>query len=100
MKALGPASHGLSMALIERIEAARARGVQVYSDQYPYNASGTGIGGALIPRWAQVGGRDALLKRIKGPERAKILEEVKSQHRPTRRRGDAGHQPLRAGSVD
>ncbi|MGH7463159.1 MAG: N-acyl-D-amino-acid deacylase family protein, partial [Longimicrobiales bacterium] len=57
MKALGPASHGLSLALLERIEAARARGVQVYSDQYPYNASGTGIGGALIPRWAQVGGR-------------------------------------------
>ena len=77
MKALGPASHGLSMALIERIEAARARGVQVYSDQYPYNASGTGIGGALIPRWAQVGGREALLKRLKGPERAKILEEVR-----------------------
>jgi N-acyl-D-amino-acid deacylase len=77
MKALGPASHGLSMALIERIEAARARGVQVYSDQYPYNASGTGIGGALIPRWAQVGGREALLKRLKGPERAKLLQEVK-----------------------
>jgi N-acyl-D-amino-acid deacylase len=77
MKALGPASHGLSMALIERIEAARGRGVQVYSDQYPYTASGTGIGGALIPRWAQVGGRDALLKRLKGPERAKLLQDVK-----------------------
>ena len=77
MKALGPASHGLSMALVERIEAARARGVQVYSDQYPYNASGTGIGGALIPRWAQVGGRDALLKRIRGTERAEMLEEVR-----------------------
>ena len=77
MKALGPASHGLSLALIERIEAARARGVQVYSDQYPYNASGTGIGGALIPRWAQVNGRDALLRRIRGDERKKIIEEVK-----------------------
>ena len=77
MKALGPASHGLSMALIERIEAARARGVQVYADQYPYSASGTGIGGALIPRWALVGGRDALLKRIRGPERSKLLEEVR-----------------------
>jgi N-acyl-D-amino-acid deacylase len=77
MKALGPASHGLSMALIERIEAARARGVQVYSDQYPYNASGTGIVGALMPRWAQVGGRDAMLRRIRGDERKKILEEVR-----------------------
>ena len=77
MKALGPASHGLSMALVERIEAARARGVQVYSDQYPYNASGTGIVGALMPRWAQVGGRDAMLRRIRGDERKRILEEVR-----------------------
>jgi N-acyl-D-amino-acid deacylase len=86
MKALGPASHGLSMALIERIEAARARGVQVYADQYPYNASGTGIGGALIPRWAQVGGRDAMLRRIRGDERAKIIAEVRAN---VERRGGA-----------
>lgn len=78
MKALGPASWGLSLALIERIEAARARGVQVFADQYPYNASGTGIGGALIPRWAQVGGRDALLKRIRGAERPKLVAEVRT----------------------
>jgi N-acyl-D-aspartate/D-glutamate deacylase len=86
VKALGPASHGLSMAVIERIEAARARGVQVYSDQYPYNASGTGIGGALIPRWAQVNGRDALLRRIRGDERKRILEDVREN---IKRRGGA-----------
>ena len=86
MKALGPASHGLSMALVERIEAARARGVQVYSDQYPYNASGTGIVGALMPRWAQVGGRDAMLRRMRGDERKKILEEVRENLVAARRR--------------
>ncbi len=86
MKALGPASHGLSLALIERIEAARARGVQVYADQYPYNASGTGISGALVPRWAQVGGRDALLRRIRGAERPKLVAEVKAN---IERRGGA-----------
>ena len=42
MKALGPASWGLSKTLVQRIEAARARGVQVFADQYPYEASGTG----------------------------------------------------------
>jgi N-acyl-D-amino-acid deacylase len=78
MKALGPANHGLSMALIERIEAARARGVQVYADQYPYNASGTGIGGALIPRWAQVGGREALMRRIRGQDRPKVVADVRA----------------------
>jgi N-acyl-D-aspartate/D-glutamate deacylase len=77
VKALGPASHGLSFAIVQRIEAARARGVSVYTDQYPYSASGTGITGALIPRWAQVAGRDALLRRIRGDEGKKILEEVR-----------------------
>jgi N-acyl-D-aspartate/D-glutamate deacylase len=77
VKALGPASHGLSMAIVERVGAARARGVQVYTDQYPYEASGTGITGALIPRWAQVAGRDALLRRIRGDERKRILDEVR-----------------------
>lgn len=77
VKALGPASHGLSFAIVQRIEAARARGIQVYTDQYPYGASGTGITGALIPRWAQVAGRDAMLRRIRGDEAKKILEEVR-----------------------
>src|SRR5262245_26656441 len=78
MKALGPASWGLSKTLIERIEAARRRGVQVFADQYPYEASGTGIVGALMPRSAQVGGRDAMMKRITGELRPEIREQVKT----------------------
>jgi N-acyl-D-amino-acid deacylase len=78
MKALGPASWGLSKTLIERIEAARSRGVQVFADQYPYEASGTGIVGALMPRSAQVGGRDAMMKRILGELRDEIRTDVKT----------------------
>ena len=78
MKALGPGSWGLSKTLIENIEAARKRGVQVFADQYPYEASGTGIVGALIPRSAQVGGRDAMMKRITGELRSEIRAEVKT----------------------
>ena len=78
MKALGPASWGLSKTLIANIEAARQRGVQVFADQYPYEASGTGIVGALIPRSAQVGGRDAMMKRITGELRNEIRAEVKT----------------------
>ena len=78
MKALGPASWGLSKTLIERIEAARKRGVQVFADQYPYEASGTGIVGALMPRSAQVGGREAMMKRITGELRGEIREQVKT----------------------
>ena len=97
VKALGLASHGLSMAIVARIEAARARGVQVYSDQYPYEASGTGITGALIPRWAQVGGRDALLRRIRGDESKKILDEVRQN---IARRGGAHTLVISRYSVD
>jgi N-acyl-D-amino-acid deacylase len=78
IKALGPASWGLSMALVERIAAARARGVQVYADQYPYDASSTGIEGALVPRWSQVGGRARLLERLDGPDRPRLLDEVRT----------------------
>jgi N-acyl-D-aspartate/D-glutamate deacylase len=77
MKTLGPGSWGLSKTLIANIEAARARGVQVFADQYPYEASGTGIVGALMPRSAQVGGRDAMMKRVTGELRAEIREQVK-----------------------
>jgi N-acyl-D-amino-acid deacylase len=78
MKALGPGSWGLSKTLVEHIDAARARGVQVFSDQYAYEASGTGIVGALMPRSAQVGGRDAMMKRIRGELREEIREAVKT----------------------
>src|SRR5437867_3333425 len=77
MKALGPASWGLSMALVEKIRQARDRGVEVYADQYPYNASGTGIVGALIPRWAEVGGTAELLKRIQGPEHDRLAADIR-----------------------
>lgn len=78
MKALGPGTWGASKTLIANIEAARTRGVQVLADQYPYEASGTGIVGALMPRSAQVGGRDAMMKRITGELRGEIREQVKT----------------------
>ena len=78
MKALGPSSWGLSKTLVQHIEAARGRGVKVFADQYPYEASGTGIVGALMPRWAQVGGRDVMLRRLTGELRGKVRDEVKA----------------------
>lgn len=54
-KALGPPVWGLSREATAAIDAARARGVEVFADQYPYEASGTSITGALVPRWALAG---------------------------------------------
>ena len=54
-KALGPTVWGLSREATATIDRARARGVEVFADQYPYEASGTSITGALVPRWALAG---------------------------------------------
>ncbi len=67
IKALGPRVWGYAQALVERIERARAEGVEVWADQYPYEASATGLSGALVPRWALVGGDDSLRSRIADP---------------------------------
>lgn len=78
MKALGRASWGLSMALTTQIDLARDRGLQVFADQYPYEGTGTSIVGALVPRWAEVGGRDALVTRLSGPDRARLAADVRT----------------------
>jgi N-acyl-D-amino-acid deacylase len=97
MKALGPATWGLSMALVERITQARERGVEVYADQYPYDASGTGIVGALIPRWAEVGGRPELLKRIQGTDHERLAADIR---RNLVRRGGADRLVISVYRVD
>jgi acyl-homoserine-lactone acylase len=78
IKALGPAVWGASEALVARIEAARAEGLRIYADQYPYEASATSLAGALVPRWALTddeGG--SLARRLADPaDRARLAEGV------------------------
>ena len=49
MKALGPDSWGQSTVCLTKIDEARARGVSVFADQYPYRASLTSLSAALLP---------------------------------------------------
>ena len=67
IKALGVDVHGQAPAIIARIEAARRAGQRVTADQYPWSASGTSLVASLVPRWAQDGGRAALLRRFDDP---------------------------------
>ena len=82
MKALGPDSWGKAVAACLRIERARARGVPVWADQYPYAASGTSITGALVPRWALAGetmpGQPSPLERrlASSRDRARLREDM------------------------
>ncbi len=68
VKALGPNVWGFGPAIVKRVERARAEGVQVFADQYPYTASSTALEAALLPRWSQAGGRDSLLARMARPD--------------------------------
>ncbi len=87
MKALGPDAWGRTRECAAHIEAARARGVRVWADQYPYEASGTSLFAALIPGEAQAGGRSALAERLTNPgQRAALLPRVAEN---IRRRGGA-----------
>lgn len=83
-KVIGNAYWGQSTQTLQLVEAARARGVDVTVDQYPYTASSTGLTG-LIPQWAQEGGQKALLERLDAPEqrtkiKAAVVSEIKFNH--------------------
>ena len=87
MKALGPDAWGRTRECAAHIEAARGRDVAVWADQYPYEASGTSLFAALVPRAAQQGGRKALAARmVDATARAALLPEIREN---IRRRGGA-----------
>jgi N-acyl-D-aspartate/D-glutamate deacylase len=62
----------------EEIEAARARGVDVAADMYPYTAGGTGLE-ATIPSWVFDGGMDSVRARIGRPDvRTRLKRELET----------------------
>jgi len=88
IKTLGVDVWGKADSVLAIMAAARARGCRVTADQYPWTASGTGLSAALLPRWAQAGGRDSMLARMTDDQqRARMLEEVRENLR--RRGGDS-----------
>lgn len=58
LKAKGASYWGSSHAAIQLIERARARGVDVWADQYTYNTSGTDGNTVLIPGWVFAAARE------------------------------------------
>lgn len=76
-KIIGKDNWGRSIETLRLVDEARARGVDVTIDQYPYTASSTTIQGALIPQWAQDGGRARLLERLRDPQTgSKVRTEI------------------------
>lgn len=98
IKALGPPVWGFSEAVETRIERARAEGVEVFADQYPYDASATSLTAALVPRWAEAGGRDSLVARIQDSEtREQMLTDMEAN---LARRGGADRIQFRTFDPD
>jgi N-acyl-D-amino-acid deacylase len=88
-KVIGKANWGRSVETLRLIDEARARGVDVTSDQYPYTASSTSVASALLPAWALEGGRQETAGRLKDPAtRAKIRAETIVAIRDARGGGD------------
>ena len=66
LKASGKTNWGKMKGAIERIESARARGVDVMASVYPYIASSTGLD-QVLPNWVSEGGTEAALARLSDP---------------------------------
>lgn len=65
-KVAGRANWGRQNQTLRAIEHARATGLDVTLDVYPYTAGSTGLY-AVLPPWAFEGGMDAMLARLKEP---------------------------------
>jgi dihydroorotase/N-acyl-D-amino-acid deacylase len=93
-KIIGKSNWGKSAETLRLVAEARARGVDVTLDAYPYTASSTGTG-ALFPQWSQAGGAKALAERLAAPEsRAKIKAEIVHRILNDRGAGDAANVVL------
>jgi N-acyl-D-aspartate/D-glutamate deacylase len=63
LKTAYKANWGKMAEVLRRIDAARARGLRVSANVYPYNRASNGLD-ACLPVWAREGGTEALIKRL------------------------------------
>lgn len=76
-KAMGKPMWGASKITTGLVDSARAAGLDIMMDQYPYTASHTGLS-VLIPSWALEGSAEAFQKRVADKkQKAKILEGIR-----------------------
>jgi dihydroorotase/N-acyl-D-amino-acid deacylase len=78
LKAAGKSNWGRMPEIVQRIEAARASGIDVAADTYAYPAAFNSFS-AIIPPWAHDGGDKKLIERLKDPAtRARIRKEMET----------------------
>jgi dihydroorotase/N-acyl-D-amino-acid deacylase len=76
LKAAYQENWGKMPEVLERIEAARSRGIDVAASVYPYTRASNGLV-ACFPSWVSEGGTDKMLARLKNPAvRARVRKEM------------------------
>jgi N-acyl-D-aspartate/D-glutamate deacylase len=94
-KAVGKPQWGWSVKTLAMIDAARADGLDVTLDLYPYTASSTGSS-VLFPQWALAGGREAFAARLADPStRARIEADMRVIFEKERGGDDLGNIQIR-----
>lgn len=80
LKVIGQSRWGGMPTMVEKIEAARASGLDIRADQYPYVAGGTALASSLPP-WIADGGTAKLLERLRDSAiRARVKSELTEDH--------------------
>ena len=78
LKAAGERNWSKMAKVLARIEAARAEGLEITADVYPYTAGATGLDAAMPP-WVQEGGYAAWAKRLQDPAiRQRVATEMRT----------------------
>lgn len=88
LKVSGERNWGNADAVIKSINQARANGINITANQYPFIASMTSLKATLMPSWAQEGGSKQTLARF---ENATDLGRIKES---LAKRNDAGYQRI------
>ena len=76
LKTAGRGNWEKTPALLDLLDQANARGLDVTGDMYPYTAGATSLG-ALLPPWVHEGGLAKLLPRLRDAQvRARIRRDI------------------------
>lgn len=78
LKAAGKSNWPKMDRVIAKIDSAQKAGLKISADMYNYVAGATGLD-ASMPTWAQEGGYEAWVKRLKDPvSRKRVIAEMKT----------------------
>ncbi|MDY3868719.1 MAG: D-aminoacylase [Pyramidobacter sp.] len=83
---------GMAAHLFSIIDEARAEGIDVTVDQYPYTAASSNMR-SLMPRWVHAGGVEGIMKLLSDPEKRSALHDEMEASERWIKAMEHGHGP-------